>query len=88
MTGGITHTGWKAIAKRLGVRTIDTAKVRVRKFKIPVVKLGNAVALDEAVYCAWYQNLVEVSQENDIFKKPGKFPRNSPQTSHKIQRPE
>jgi hypothetical protein len=63
MTNPITHSGWKAIANRLGVRDIDTAKRRVKKYSIPVIRLGRCPVLDEAVYHAWYTNFVAFSQK-------------------------
>lgn len=83
MIDGVTHTGWKAIAKRLGVRDIDTAKRRVKRFKIPVVKMGNAVALDEAVYRTWYANFAKITQENNALQNPTKSPTKIPQTPAK-----
>lgn len=85
MTSGETHTGWKAIAKRLGVRDIDTAKRRVKRFKIPVVKMGNAVALDEAVYRTWYANFAKITQENDVFQSPIKNTQKTPKLPPKLR---
>lgn len=49
----MTHRGWKAIAKRFGVKDIRTAVKYVKTFHIPVMKECGTVCLEEDLYLLW-----------------------------------
>lgn len=63
LTGALMHTGWKAIAKRLGVKDIRTAKSLVWKNHIPVYRIGKSPRLDEAVYLVWVEEVVRFNRK-------------------------
>lgn len=65
LTGALIHTGWKSIAKRLGVKDIRTAKSLVRKNHVPVYRLGKSPRLDEAVYLVWVGEVVRLSRKEE-----------------------
>ena len=78
MTNSGSHRGWKAIAKRLGYSDLDSVKRQVKRLKIPVVKHGRFVILDEAVYRVWYLKFNEVNQEIIGSNNPSNIPHSSP----------
>lgn len=63
LTGAVIYTGWKAIARRLGVKDIRTAKNLVRKNHVPVYRLGKSPRLDEAVYLVWVEEVVRFNRK-------------------------
>jgi hypothetical protein len=71
LTGSVIHTGWKAIARRLGVKDIRTAKNLVRKNHVPVYRLGKSPLLDEAVYLVWVEEIVRLSRRKMEEKHDG-----------------
>ena len=71
LAGGVSYTGWKAIAKRLGVKDIRTAKSLVRKNHIPVIRFGKSPRLDEVIYLAWVSEFIRITAENAGQRGPG-----------------
>ena len=63
LTGAVIHVGWRAIAKRLGVRDIRTAKSLVEKNIIPIYRIGKSPRLDEAIYILWVSTFIQVKAE-------------------------
>ena len=63
LTGAVIYVGWRAIAKRLGVRDIRTAKSLVKKYRVPVYRIGKSPRLDEAIYLTWAGNFIDISTE-------------------------
>lgn len=64
-----THSGWKAIAKRLGIRSTATARRWVKKSGVPVLIVGHTAVLDEAVYLAWYRENINLNLMSKIVPK-------------------
>jgi hypothetical protein len=62
LTGAVIHVGWKAIARRLGVRDIRTVKSLVQKNHVPVYRLGKSPRLDESTYLRWTGEIVRLSR--------------------------
>jgi len=62
LTGSVIHVGWRAIARRLGVRDIRTAKNLVRKNHVPVYRLGKSPRLDESTYLRWTREIIRLSR--------------------------
>lgn len=58
------HVGWKAIARRLGVKDIRTAKALTHKYRVPVYKIGKFPRLDETVFRLWVVTFQQYSAEN------------------------
>lgn len=63
LTGAKSHTGWKAIAARLGLRDVRTARKWVVKYGVPVLFMGRKPTLDEAIYQVWLVNYAEIMRE-------------------------
>ncbi len=61
---GKSHTGWRAIARRLGLRDIKTARRWAIKFSIPVIKFGKLVVLDEDIYRLWFAENIQIRCED------------------------
>jgi hypothetical protein len=69
MLTGQSHSGWKAIAARLGVRDVRTAKRWVKQSHIPVFRMGKFVVLDESIYRVWMSSLLEIHKEKNERQK-------------------
>lgn len=63
LAGGVIYVGWRAIAKRLGVKDVRTAKSLVRNNSVPVYRLGKSPRLDEAIYILWVSEVLQISAE-------------------------
>ena len=83
MTNILTHRGWKAIAKRLGLSDLKATRRHVKKYKIPVVMMNRNPVLDEAVYRVWYQKYYEVSCDIELVAKTPEKHRPTPQQTPK-----
>lgn len=57
----VMHVGWKAIAARLGVKDVRTAKALVKKYSIPTYRFGKFTRLDEPIFRMY---LIEFQQIN------------------------
>ena len=72
ITGTTTiYVGWKSIAKRLGVKDPRTARSLVRRYCIPVYRIGKSPRLDESIYRLWVAAFVRRSAE-EVLKKPSR----------------
>ncbi len=65
----VTHCGWRAIAKRLGVSCSKTAMALTRKHSLPVYRIGKSPRLDEAVFRVWIAEHIKVEEEIAARKK-------------------
>jgi hypothetical protein len=84
MTETGMHTGWKSIAKRIGAADADTARSWVKRYSIPVIKLGRLVHLDESVFRSWYANYHSILLAKDqMVKPPEDTPLNPPSRGNK-----
>lgn len=63
LAGGVIYVGWRAIAKRLGVRNIRTAKSLVERNCLPVYRIGKSPRLDEDIYILWVSKFIQVTGE-------------------------
>lgn len=70
LTGAVTHVGWRAIARRLGVKDIRTAKSLVWKNHIPVIRFGKSPRLDEAIYLLWVSEFIRITAEKEGQRGP------------------
>ena len=65
----MTHRGWDAIAKRLGVKTTRTARKLAETYSIPVLKFGSRVFLEEGIYMEWLRKVIEITEKKREGKK-------------------
>ncbi len=57
------HVGWKAIAKRLGVRDVRTARRIAEKFSLPIIRFEKAPMMDETIFLIWLSENLKASRE-------------------------
>jgi hypothetical protein len=69
LTGAVIHTGWRAIAKRLGVRDPRTARSLVKRYRLPVFRIGKSPRLDEAILRVWIVEFTRTSAEAEDLRK-------------------
>jgi hypothetical protein len=58
-----SHTGWKAIAARLGLRDTRTARKWAAKYRLPIIFMFRKPVLDEGIFRVWMVNYMEALRE-------------------------
>ncbi len=73
------HAGWRAIAKRLGVRDVRTARRIAEKFSLPIIKFEKAPMMDETIFLIWLSENLKAAREAAAERKAceGKEPSES-----------
>ncbi len=57
------HVGWRAIAKRLGVRDLRTARRIAEKFSLPIIRFEKAPMMDETIFLIWLSENLKAARE-------------------------
>lgn len=81
MLTGVSHTGWKQIAARLGLKDVDTARRWAKKYHIPVVIFGRRAVLDEGLYVLWLSEVIKISEERENLREKLVCSRGDPKGS-------